>query len=85
MPDHDAELMARVQELLTAEMHVPPSVVAAAKAAFGWRRIDEELASLLADTAAEPALAARNDSRLPRQITCRGDAPRSNAKSASAA
>lgn len=46
----DAGLLAQLRPLLEADDPVPPEVVAAARAASTWRRIDEELAELVEDS-----------------------------------
>ena len=54
--DPDAPLVADLQAFFARVDPVPPMLAKAAKAALGWRRIDAELAELLADSAldAEP-------------------------------
>jgi hypothetical protein len=56
--ERDEALIEQLRSTLQADA-VPRAVTDAAKAAFGWRRIDAELAELLSDSAldAEPALA----------------------------
>ena len=56
--ERDEALIEQLRNTLHADA-VPRTVTEAAKAAFGWRRIDAELAELLSDSAldAEPALA----------------------------
>jgi hypothetical protein len=56
--EQDEALIEQLRSTLQADA-VPRAVTDAAKAAFGWRRIDAELAELLSDSAldAEPALA----------------------------
>jgi hypothetical protein len=54
--DDDDELLAFLDEALRTEGEVPPDFVAAGKAAFTWRSIDAELASLVYDSEREPAL-----------------------------
>ena len=56
--ERDEALIEQLRNTLHADA-VPRTVTDAAKAAFGWRRIDAELAELLSDSAldAEPALA----------------------------
>ena len=51
----DAALLDRLRPLVEEDDPVPPEVIAAAKAASTWRRIDEELAELgeLADVTAD--------------------------------
>jgi hypothetical protein len=56
--ERDEALIEQLRSTLQADA-VPRAVTDAAKAAFGWRRIDAELAELLSDSVldAEPALA----------------------------
>jgi len=49
--DRDRELLDELRGVVTEIDPVPPEVTAFAKAAFGWRRVDAELAELLADSA----------------------------------
>ena len=54
MSDHvdpDELLLGELGSMLDAIDPVPPEVDAAAKAILGWRRVDAELAQLLADSA----------------------------------
>jgi hypothetical protein len=46
----DAVLLDRLRPLVDAEDPVPPEVLAAARASSTWRRVDEELAELTADS-----------------------------------
>lgn len=46
----DAELLDELRAVLGRADPVPPEVVEAARAAFGWRRLDAELAELLHDS-----------------------------------
>jgi hypothetical protein len=48
--EHD-RLKDELQDLFSEHDPVPPLVTQAAKAALGWRRLDAELAELLADSA----------------------------------
>jgi len=52
-PDPDAELLERLRLLFDRVDPVPPEVSEFAKAALGWRRLDADLAELLADSALE--------------------------------
>lgn len=54
----DDELQQRLSRMAGEVDPVPPAVLAAGREAFGWRRIDAELAELLADSALEPSLPA---------------------------
>ncbi len=56
--DPDAELAAELRSLLNRIDAVPPEVTKFAKAALGWRRLDADLAELLADSALETDAAA---------------------------
>ena len=53
-PDPHAGLIAELRSLLDQVDPVPPQVAEFARAALGWRRLDAELAELLADSALEP-------------------------------
>jgi hypothetical protein len=58
--DDDDALEQGLGELLQRADPMPPTVMEAGRAALGWRRLDAELAELLADSALaaeEPALA----------------------------
>jgi len=58
--DDGERLASELRELFAQRDPVPPLVTQAAKAAFGWRRLDAELAEVLADSALDsrvPALA----------------------------
>jgi len=52
-PDHDDELMDELRNMLRRTDPVPPEVTEFAQAALGWRRLDADLAELLADSALE--------------------------------
>lgn len=49
--DRDRKLLDELRRVVTEIDPVPPEVTAFAKAALGWRRVDAELAELLADSA----------------------------------
>ena len=51
--DPDELLLGELSSLLDAVDPVPPEVDAAAKAILGWRRLDADLAELLADSAVD--------------------------------
>jgi hypothetical protein len=51
--DPDEALIAELGSVLEAVDPVPPEVAAAAKAILGWRRLDADLAELLADSAVD--------------------------------
>ena len=53
----DDVLLAELGAAVRAADEVPAGFVATGKAAFAWRTFDAELAQLLADSAADPALA----------------------------
>ena len=57
-PDPDAELMEELRAVLKRVDPVPPEVDEFARAALGWRRLDADLAELLADSALESERAA---------------------------
>jgi hypothetical protein len=66
----DNELMAMLDDVLEAEQAVPAETLAAAEQAFAWRRLDEELAELLFDSADHPARARlRGAGPEPRLVT----------------
>src|SRR4051812_49598386 len=46
----DEQLLQELRNVLPADP-VPPAVVAAARATFTWRSVDDELAALLSDSA----------------------------------
>jgi hypothetical protein len=46
----DDELGERLRAMFAAEDPVPPAAIEAARAAFGWRDIDAELAALVSDS-----------------------------------
>jgi hypothetical protein len=60
MPDEtkDAELEARLREAAARLDPVPAEVIQAATEAFGWRRVDVELAELVFDSLLDQADAA---------------------------
>jgi hypothetical protein len=57
----DDELMAELRRLSRSVDPVPDDVTAYARAALGWRRVDAELAELLADSRLETESLARGD------------------------
>ncbi len=69
--DHeaDSELLALLGRALRASDPVPDDVIAAAKGAYAWRTIDEELADLVFDSARE--LTGVRDRNSSRQLTFR--------------
>jgi len=62
----DDRLLADLRHLANEVDPVPDEVSAYAKAALGWRRIDAELAELLADSALEPEAAGATRSGVAR-------------------
>ena len=64
----DDQLLAQLGAALDAVDPVPEHVLDAAKAAFTWRTIDAELASLVFDSAAEDLIGVRS-AETPRQLT----------------
>ena len=75
MPASDDELLELVGRALRAAEPVPDQVVAGARAAWTWRTIDEELAELVFDSAAELTGVRSEDTA--RQLTFRARAWRS--------
>jgi hypothetical protein len=67
--DTDDELLELLSRALQASDPVPPHVVAAARGAWAWRNIDEELADLVFDSAME--LTGTRDRDAARQLTFR--------------
>lgn len=57
--NQDDRLLQELRRIATDLDAVPEEVTGFAKAALGWRRIDAELAELLADSALEPESLAR--------------------------
>lgn len=60
-PDPDAELLAELGEMIDRADPVPGEATAFAKAAFGWRRLDSDLAELLEDSLLETSSPARSE------------------------
>lgn len=60
--DHsrDEGLIVELQTALATIDPVPADVIAAAKASFSWRSVDDELAELIADSATAPLAGARS-------------------------
>jgi hypothetical protein len=54
--DEDDRLIDELRDLFSQRDPVPPLVTQSAKAALGWRRLDAELAELLADSALDVEL-----------------------------
>lgn len=72
--DTDDELLALVAAALRASEPVPERVRFAARAAFTWRSIDEELAALVADTWDRPRAGVRSVDQEERELTFRAPA-----------
>jgi hypothetical protein len=66
----DDELVARLAEALPQADPVPATVTEFAKAAFGWRTIDAELAELVFDSAVDELVGVRSEDDT-RQVTFR--------------
>ena len=66
----DDELVARLAEALPKADPVPAAVTEFAKAAFGWRTIDAELAELVFDSAVDELVGVRSEDDT-RQVTFR--------------
>ena len=70
----DDQLMAQIRQLASEVDAVPDEVTAYGKAALSWRRIDTELAELLADSHLEPASAGtRSGESGRRSLTFKAD------------
>lgn len=69
--DTDDELLALLAAALAATDPVPEAVRVAARAAFTWRSIDEELAALVADTGALAGTGVRSVDQAERELTFR--------------
>jgi hypothetical protein len=64
----DDQLLAALGEAAAARRSVPPDFLAAAQAAFTWRDIDAELASLTYDSAADQERAPAGTRALPARL-----------------
>jgi hypothetical protein len=74
MTDIDLEgFFSTLHRVVRERDGVPAGVVAAAKASFAWRSIDDELASLVYDSADEPGLLAGVRGGSARQLTFSSD------------
>ena len=73
--ERDEELLGELRRAVADLDPVPASVTEFAKAALGWRRIDADLAELLADSALEPERLAgtRAGAASVRSVTFRAD------------
>jgi hypothetical protein len=65
----DEMMLATLREAAAVREPVPASVLQAARDAFAWRRIDAELAELVADSAFEMAPAGTRGGWEPRHVT----------------
>lgn len=77
MSEHtpDDALLAELRGLVSRHDPVPPQVTEFAKAALGWRRVDAELAEILADSALTGAAAGtRSGAQGPRSVSLRAEA-----------
>jgi hypothetical protein len=74
-PDPNAELLDELRDVLGRVDPTPPEVTEFARAALGWRRLDADLAELLADSALETESAAltRSGGSAGRWLTFRAD------------
>jgi len=72
--DPDAQLFDELRSVLNRVDPTPPEVTEFAKAALGWRRLDADLAELLADSALETESTAltRSGGASTRWLTFRG-------------
>jgi hypothetical protein len=73
LDDHDDDrLVGELHELLEATDPAPAGLVEAAKASYGWRTIDAELAALAYDSASEPVPAGVRGGQEPRLVVFDG-------------
>jgi len=59
--EHETELLGELRRLARTVDPVPDDVTAYARAALGWRRVDAELAELLADSQLDAESLARSE------------------------
>ena len=72
MTDHPTDpLLEELRRLARAVDPVPDEVTAYARAALGWRRVDAELAELLADSRLEALSSTRSSAESARSLTFR--------------
>jgi hypothetical protein len=72
MTDHPTDpLLDELRRLARAVDPVPDEVTAYARAALGWRRVDAELAELLADSRLEALSSTRSAAETARSLTFR--------------
>jgi hypothetical protein len=69
----DDALVAELRDVLDQVDPLPPVVVQAGKAVLGWRRLDADLAELLADSALEAEVGARAGRALARDVRFASD------------
>jgi len=65
----DDQLLGVLKDALSTEHAVPPEFIEAGKAAYAWRTIDAELATLTYDSASEAVSATRAESATLRALT----------------
>ena len=65
----DDRLVDRLREVIEATDPPPQRLIDVAKASLAWRTVDAELAELMSDSSAEPALAVRSAGEAPRLLT----------------
>ncbi|MGH9163937.1 MAG: hypothetical protein ACRDZW_00270 [Acidimicrobiales bacterium] len=65
----DLELLSRLAQVALRTDAVPPAVMAAARASFTWRTVDDELAELTYDSGIVPELAGVRSYEGARQLT----------------
>jgi hypothetical protein len=74
MSDHPTDpLLDELRRIARAVDPVPDEVSAYARAALGWRRVDAELAELLADSRLEALSSTRSASETARSLTFRSN------------
>ncbi|MDH3752557.1 MAG: hypothetical protein OEU32_01695 [Acidimicrobiia bacterium] len=71
MAREDEELLELLGRAIDGADPVPDQVVEAARAAFTWRTIDEELAELVFDSMTDELVGARSSGDAERQVTFR--------------
>jgi len=69
----DDDLLALLGRAVAEDAAVPERRRAAARAAFGWRSVDAELAALLHDSALEEGAAVRSSGAGPRTLSFEDD------------
>lgn len=71
-PDRDDRLLGELGEAVRDAAGLPPSFLAAGRAAYGWRDLDAELAALTGDSDAAVAAGMRSDRAVLRSLTFTG-------------